>query len=543
MNLDDLNRNQRSIIEAINKLEECSLSELLKEIEIPKRTLIDNLNKLISLQLIKKTGSRTQPFYQKIIIPEYLPKSITVFKESKKMGYLRFGSEGYTFEYYKGYKKDKSDTLKDNESSPFLFPEFENLIPESDRRDKLKTEFNTYEIAELLTHLVNTHGAYDFIYSHKENKYKADYSQRPFWIDIKNKILAENEYPNILEDFAVNISKESLEAKTTGKDSHLSGYQNKIDINIDFNTNEIKKANSEALYLMKPYNKDLSDYFKNHKKREQKLYYPFISINEHLFMSFAKNELGFDVPYTAIIKGDKDFHYITKRYDRFEKFKYHQKDFSQIFGLDSDKKYDPTSEELFTKIEETFYTKEEKLKALSFYFFSSIMKHEDLHIKNIGALQIGSNKYIMTPLYDLISLGIYNNECNSLGLSMTSQRKYTKLKIEDFEALADILKISKEDFRKEAKRITSIFIEEFPKYIENTKKLLKYDSLIVKTSRQRETNFIIRLASFYNETLKDLKRNRILSELKIENKYKDRFKSENSIKYNNNELKKLAKKS
>ena len=37
----------------------------------------------------------------------------------------------------------------------------------------------------------------------------------------------------------------------------------------------------------------------------------------------------------------------------------------------SDKKYNSTSEELFIKINEVLYNKEEKLKALKFYFYSN----------------------------------------------------------------------------------------------------------------------------------------------------------------------------
>ena len=43
MNISDLNRNQRSIIEAIEELQEASLSELEKKTGILKRTLINNL--------------------------------------------------------------------------------------------------------------------------------------------------------------------------------------------------------------------------------------------------------------------------------------------------------------------------------------------------------------------------------------------------------------------------------------------------------------------------------------------------------------------
>ena len=70
--------------------------------------------------------------------------------------------------------------------------------------------------------------------------------------------------------------------------SSLSGYQHKIDVNLDHKSKKIthvKKENGElAHYLLKPYATD----------RRIK-HTPYLALNEHLFMSFAKNELKLDV--------------------------------------------------------------------------------------------------------------------------------------------------------------------------------------------------------------------------------------------------------
>ena len=107
---------------------------------------------------------------------------------------------------------------------------------------------------------------------------------------------------------------------------------------------------------------------------------------------------------------------------------------------------------------------------------------------------------------------------------MTKIRKKMKLKVSDFLHLADILGVSKESFKKEAKRITMIFIDQFPEYIEKTKELLKFSSLEVHRTRQSKTNFIVKLAGFYNESLKEMKTLGILEEFRIEEKYKDKLK-------------------
>jgi serine/threonine-protein kinase HipA len=81
-------------------------------------------------------------------------------------------------------------------------------------------------------------------------------------------------------------------------------------------------------------------------------------------MTFAKNELGFDVPYSAIVKAkDVDYHYVTKRYDRINRLKYNQVDFAQVMGIKSTDKYKSSSEALFEAINKKLSSKEAKLKA------------------------------------------------------------------------------------------------------------------------------------------------------------------------------------
>ncbi|MAD42902.1 MAG: hypothetical protein CL623_11000 [Arcobacter sp.] len=541
MKIDDLSRNQRNIIAILEKVKEGTTSELTKELGLPRRTFLDNINFLIKHGLVKKSGSGKGTFYSRVIINEYIAKEITVFKEGIRFGVLQFGANGFEFTYDKNYKGEKPSDLLENVQSPDLFPEFENLIPEYARRDKLVNEYDTEYLSELLVHLKNTHGAYDFINSYEESKYVSDYSNRPSWYSVKNKILGSNDYPNILYGFNLNVEKEILTAKTKGEHSALSGNQNKVDINIDFENRDIVEVKKDevALYLLKPYSEDLSSYFEQFKKRD-KGYYPHIAINEHLFMSFAKNELGFNVPYTALIEGEKEFHYIVRRYDRYENYKYHQKDFAQYLGIKSTQKYKTTSELLFTKLNEIIYSEDEKFDALRFYFYSSIINHSDLHAKNIGALNIGREKNILAPLYDVISVGVYHGNSDALGLSINSRylHKKVKFRVEDFYGLADILGINKDKFKIAVKEILITFIEKFPTYIERSKELLKYSSLEINNTRNGYTNFIIKLANFYNQKIVEFMKLDILRDLEIE-KYKEKLQEDKLLKYTKQELRKI----
>ncbi len=161
-------------------------------------------------------------------------------------------------------------------------------------------------------------GALDFVRLEELFKFKPSYGKRENWISVKSEILSDNSFPNLITA-KVMIADEILDATANTEHSDLSGYQTKVDINIV--DNEIVESSS-AEYLLKPRNRNKNNYF-NADEDGKKRYYPYIAINEHLFMTFAKKELAFDVPYTGIVKAkDIDYHYVTKRYDRINGFKY-----------------------------------------------------------------------------------------------------------------------------------------------------------------------------------------------------------------------------
>jgi len=271
-------------------------------------------------------------------------------------------------------------------------------------------------------------------------------------------------------------------------------------------------------YILKPRNQDETDYF-NRDGNNSKRYYPYIAVNEHLFMSFAKNELGFDVPYSGIIKAkDTDYHYITKRYDRLDGVKYNQVDFAQVLNIQSKNKYKGSSEQLFEAINIKLSTKEAKLEAIRFYFYSALIQNADLHLKNIGALEISNDKYILTPLYDIASMGVYNGQTYDLGL-MIYNNKPKNIRLEAFVKLAKIVGISELEFKKVARKITEIYIERIPQYIKKLQKFEKENSLPMQKSRKNKmVQFSTRLENSFNEKVISLKKLGIIDALALTKK-------------------------
>ena len=489
-----MNKYEKSIIESFEQNTEQTISEIFNRTRIAKRTLNRYIDALIEKGELEAIGKGRGRYYQRIVKPKI--NQIALFKSAELVGFLGHEEGRYRFEYDKGYKGRALDGLSKDSvaTSATLFPVFENLIPESDRRDAYLAEGKN--LAEILLELKNTHGDFDFVSADKLYAYRGDYSNRPNWVGVKQMILEEQNFVNIL-DMQIDIEKEILEEK--GKHSSLSGYQNKIDVNVDFERGVIEQS-SNALYLLKPYNVESAVY--NFRDKNQN-YLPYLELNEHLFMSFAKNAYDFDVPWSAVVAGEKDFHYVVKRYDRYDGYKYEQRDFAQIMNIKSDQKYFTTSEKLFDAIGEVVKSKEERVKFLEFYIFSFVIEHADLHVKNISIINIGKDKYRLSPLYDLISNGVYRGDSDELGLPLGGKRH--NISMDDFYELSVRLGVSKLQTKKSMKKIVNIFVEEFPLYIEKCREIELYDGLKIQKNRYSYGSFAESLEKFYSRRVKSLR--------------------------------------
>jgi len=500
-----MNRIERAILESFKKEREQSISELMEMTKIPRGTLKKYLPLLVEKGLLEAFAKGRSRYY--VAMGGNEKPLIAVLKSSVLVGFLAYEEGQYAFEYDKSYKGLALDglTFEQMNYATNLFTVFENLIPESDRRDSYLA--NKDNLAEILLELSNTHGDFDFVLADELYVYKEDYSKRQNWVLVKEKILEENHFFNILK-LDIAIEKEILEEK--GKHSSLSGYQNKIDVNIDFKKGLLTQS-SEALYLLKPYNIQSTVYdFKN----KEQMHLPFLGLNEHLFMSFAKNSYGFDVPWSAVIEGENDFHYVVKRYDRYEGFKYEQKDFAQVMGIKSDQKYFTTSEKLFDAIANVVKGKDERLKFLEFYLFSFVIEHADLHIKNISIINIGRNKFRLSPLYDLISNGLYRGDSDELGLPIAGKKR--NISLEEFYNLALRLEISRLQAKKSARKIVEIFLKDFPFYIEQSSKIKAFKNLRIQKNRYTHSTFTKDLEKFYKRRVEYFRKKGFLEELGLD---------------------------
>jgi len=487
---------KRVKLEEIKRLfeakEKLTTKELREYTHLTERTLRNYLAVLIKEELIVSHGQTNRRYYQRNYAIDEKPIVIAVLENGKKVGTLSFTyAKGYVFSYSSEYKGEKFPSLPELVNNSYaLFTLFENLIPESTRREKLLLkDGNILNPLELLLELDNTHGSLDFVAltSLVEVEEKRN-DKISTWKSVKNIILEKNAFVTLL-DYAVDIPKEVLKGASLSRElySSLSGYQHKIDVNMDKTEKRVYRVNKElgelAHYLLKPYASDRR--IKNT---------PYLALNEHLFMTFAKNELKLNVPFSAVILAEnRDFYFLTKRYDRYKGYKYNQYDFAQELEIESDDKYDVSIISILNKFNSIVQDKSSKEDVFRFIVYSSLIKHGDLHAKNIGLIETGRGNWELAPLYDIISTYIYEGKkSDDFGIAFDhSNPKKRKLRYKEYLQMGESLELTASVTKKLLKYTIKRFQIYFPKYIEATEtfeKKLDFSNYLSK-----------KLRSLYNE--------------------------------------------
>lgn len=403
-----------------------------------------------------------------------------IYMNKELVGYLGFTKGYYLFAYANAYLEDDfgeplSFTLPLSEKiyrASSIFPSIEAMLPEGVDKEILERKSGTPTEFYLFEHL-NTDAA-DIIFSRTELTFPGRKSTYTPYLIAKEEILQEHKaFPNILA-FTLDIDDDVLFppgdlTEEQLKKIHimsLSGYQHKLKVSIDKKSKTISQNQDggTAYYFMKPYNKKKSDELDDH-------YFPHLAVNEHLFMSFAKEELGFDVPYSAICKkeNDKEFHYIVKYFNKLRGFRYSIDEVSTLMGLDSDTKYQTTAEKMFSKIETVLLQEHEKIRMLSYFFYSYVIMHEDMHTKNLSIIN-DRGKYFAAPLYDIAATGFYDN---AFGYEshLPVRGKQNNIRLNDFMELAQRLGVKKTLVKQEFARIIDRYTFAFPNYVERVRSI------------------------------------------------------------------------
>lgn len=458
------------------------IESLLKRVS--KRTVLNELKKLNNFKRIKISGQSSATAYKvSNAYFESFDNILYIYQNQVLIGYLGYDYQAYYFAYDTNYLIEARHIAKFEMPFSFeiyfqqsCFVDFEECLPEGiDKKILIDKVGNATEFFLLAN---NDYSKNDLIFSVKPMEFKQKIKTQSY-LSQKEKILGKNKFPNVLK-YKIDIDDVSLfptlyidnqqEIKRI-RTMSLSGYQHKLQVVIDDNTIRTPKNGENANFFIKPYDPPKAD-------EQSEYYFPHIAINEHLHMSFAKNELGFDVPMSGILKRDEDkeYHYFVKYFDRIGAYKFQRKELSTFMGLSSDNKYKTSSEKLFETAARIFPREFDRLRMLEYYFYSFVIRHEDMHTKNISA-SYDNDKVFIAPLYDIASTGFYGGIRN-FESHLTVNGKQTNIRYGDFLKLAEKAKINKNDFKIAACRILKIYIEKMPSYIKKVSKLANTDFYI-----------------------------------------------------------------
>ncbi len=397
---------------------------------------------------------------------------IYVIKNNLPLGILTQSSDGViTFEYLDFVPEEQylGSLSKKINTSNVLFPIFENMIPEHDQKILLESQYGITNSIDILLHLENIHGTYEFYSQEEFEAYRPLETFEKFVYNEKiDEILDNNyEFPNILKDYQLNISNETLypEGITKGKVIGLSGFQYKFSILINKEDKTITHDSGKlSNCFMKPYNRHYSHYDYKDKDRS---YIPYLLINEHLFMTLAR-DFGFKVPYNGIIKHEIDYHYFIKRFDRYNDSKIDHTELLTLMNKISTEKYKVTMQEVFETAKE-YLNNEDQIILFKFIIFSVVIGHGDLHAKNLSLINVSNhsneeNKQL-SPFYDISTTKIYKGIMDrDIGLKIINKTKNIDRQM--LLKFADVIKIDKNIAIDLINEVYSQFKDTFLMYVE-----------------------------------------------------------------------------
>ncbi len=485
-----------TLYEANKPLSLKDISSRIK-LRINPRTVLNEINKLIKNNRIEKEGNTNSAKYFLDDIIRYYKKFeyLYVFKKDEIAGYFIKMENSFRFIYSTEFLISLNEPIAtisltsgvtDFKEIPAIF---EENIPEGINREILEINTKISDEFELLLTLEDNIG--DLRFSKTTDLVHSQLKKGQTYLSLLDEILAKNKKIELLEGFKIDIEEQILFPENYDisklqikKSDGISGFQYKKLVHINFEDKVIRaEGNNSKNYILKPYSKLKADPKNEH-------YFPHISVNEHLFMSFAKNELDFRVPYSAIIKrdGDEEYHYIVKRFDRYNTYKFNKATFAPFLGLTSEKKYDTSSEKLFKRIALELKNSKERMELLKHYVYSVIIVHEDMHTKNLSLI-FEKEKVFFAPLYDIACTGIYDTS-KAYDSHISINGKQSNIRPNDFKILCKILDIKFTDFKSEAKKIALKYAQKLPEYFDELDKLENinfYKSKIRKKVGQEAT--------------------------------------------------------
>lgn len=181
--------------------------------------------------------------------------------------------------------------------------------------------------------------------------------------------------------------------------------------------------------------------------------YAMMPETEDLTMHLA--EL-FKIPvceHTLLQASNGNMVYIARRFDRVEGKKIHIEDLCQLSEFLTENKYKSSYEKAGKLVAQYCYKGLDLLSYFELVLFSYLCGNNDMHLKNFSLMHQPEG-IVLSPAYDLLNVNLLNPK-DEEELALTLNGKKARIKLTDFKALAENLRINEKVYYNSFKLFSS----------------------------------------------------------------------------------------
>ncbi len=241
---------------------------------------------------------------------------------------------------------------------------------------------------------------------------------------------------------------EELARQIIIKSVAVTGVQPKLSLDLEKHKGELSRLTIAGLngeYILKPSSKEYAE----------------LPENEDVTMHLAELVKIKTAKHTLIRLHSGELAYLTKRFDRKNGKKIAVEDFCQLSENLTEHKYRSSIEKIGKLTHQ--YTANKGFEAQRLFelvLFSYLTGNTDMHLKNFSLIENNLGEYEFSPAYDLLNTTLVISDDNEES-ALTINGKKNRLKLNDFDVLAESLKINE----KSLQAIYGRFHKVLPKWI------------------------------------------------------------------------------
>lgn len=241
---------------------------------------------------------------------------------------------------------------------------------------------------------------------------------------------------------------EELAKQIIIKSIAVTGVQPKLSLDLEKHKGELSRLTIVGLsgdYILKPSSKEYAE----------------LPENEDVTMHLAELVKIKTAKHTLVRLHSGELAYLTKRFDRKNGKKIAVEDFCQLSENLTEHKYRSSIEKIGKLTHQ--YTANKGFEAQRLFelvLFSYLTGNADMHLKNFSLIENTLGEYEFSPAYDLLNTTLVISDDNE-EYALTINGKKNRLKINDFNVLAESIKINK----KSLNAIYNRFHKVLPKWI------------------------------------------------------------------------------